>query len=426
MSATRLPSFVDVAIIGAGAAGVAAARALTGAPLEVVVLEARDRIGGRAHTVDMDGNGLDMGCGWLHSADENVLAALADDEDLTLDRTPPPWRSQAFNHEMSPAEQAAFGAAFAAFEDRVAGAARRGEEGPAAALFDPDGPWNGRIDAISGALNGARFAEVSIRDYDAYRDTGVNWRVAEGYGRLVEHLGSALPVVFDCPVSRIDRSGPTLHLDTARGRVEARAVILTVPTSLLATEVIRIDPPVFDLLEAAAGVPLGLASKLHMTVTGADDFPPDSQLWGRRDTADTAGYHLRPFGRPMIEGYFGADLAWGLEREGEAAFFAFAADELAALLGSGIRRRIAPVATSMWGTDPWARGAYSHALPGHADDRARLKSPIENRIFLAGEATSETFYGTAHGAWMEGERAAREALVSLGLDGFGRQREGET
>ena len=426
MPATRPPSFVDVAIIGAGAAGVAAARALTGAPLEVVVLEARDRIGGRAQTVDRDGSGLDMGCGWLHSADENVLAELAGDEGFTLDRTPPPWRSQAFNHEMSPDDQAAFGEAFAAFEDRVAGAARRGEEGPAAALFDPDGLWNGRIDAISGALNGARFAEVSIRDYDAYRDTGVNWRVAEGYGRLVEHLGSALPVVFDCPVSRIDRSGPTLRLDTARGRVEARAVILTVPTSLLATEVIRIDPPVPDLPEAASGLPLGLASKLHMAVTGADDFPPDSQLWGRRDTADTAGYHLRPFGRPMIEAYFGADLAWGLEREGEAAFFAFAADELAALLGSGIRRRIAPVATSMWGADPWARGAYSHALPGHADDRARLKAPIENRIFLAGEATSETFYGTAHGAWMEGERAAREALASLGLDGFGRQREGET
>ena len=425
MTNRRPPSYVDVAVIGAGAAGVAAGRALAGAPLDVVVLEARDRIGGRAHTIDMDGAGLDMGCGWLHSADENVLAGLAGDEGFTLDRTPPPWRSQALNHEMSREDQAAFSETFAAFEDRVAEAAGRGEEGPAAALFDPDGRWNGRIDAISGALNGARFAEVSIRDYDAYRDTGVNWRVVEGYGRLVEHLGSALPVVFDCPVSRIDRSGPALRLDTAKGKIEARAVILTVPTSLFAVEAIRIDPPVADLLEAASGVPLGLASKLHLTVTGSDEFPPDSQLWGRRDTADTAGYHLRPFGRPMIEAYFGADLAWGLEREGEAAFFAFAADELAALLGSGIRRRLALVATSMWGTDPWARGAYSHALPGHADDRGRLKTPIENRIFIAGEATSDTFHGTAHGAWMEGERAAGQALTALGLDGFGRRREGE-
>ncbi|HEX8660883.1 MAG TPA: NAD(P)/FAD-dependent oxidoreductase [Brevundimonas sp.] len=416
MSADRPPSSVDVAIVGAGAAGIAAARALAGATLDVVVLEARDRIGGRAHTIDRDGTGLDMGCGWLHSADENVLAGLADAQGFTVDRTPPPWESQAFNHEMSPAEQAEFRTAFAAFEQRLAEAADRGEEGPASALFDPDCRWNPRIDAISGALNGARFAEVSIRDYDAYRDTGVNWRVAEGYGRLVAQLGDGLPVIADCPVSSFDRSGPILRLQTAKGTVEARAVIVTVPTDLIARETLRFDPPLPALVEAAAGLPLGLASKLHMTVEGAEDFPKDSQLWGRSDTAETGGYHLRPFGRPMIEGWFGGDIARALEAEGEAAFFAFATDELAHLLGSSFRKRIAPIATSMWGDDPWSRGAYSHALPGHADDRARLAAAVENRLFFAGEATSPDFYGTAHGAWMEGERAARQALAALGLD----------
>jgi monoamine oxidase len=415
MSAARPPTSVDVAIVGAGAAGIAAARALAGAPLDVVVLEARDRIGGRAHAIAFDGAGLDMGCGWLHSADENPLAAMAEDRGFTVDRTPPPWESQAFNHEMSEAEQADFRMAFAAFEDRLEEAAARGEEGPASALFDPHCRWNPRIDAISGALNGARFAEVSIRDYDAYRDTGVNWRVMEGYGRLIAGLGENLPVVSGCPVACIDRTGPILKLLTARGTVEARAVIVTVPTDLIAREALRFDPPLPALVEAAAGTPLGLASKLHMTVEAAEDFPKDSQLWGRADTADTGGYHLRPFGRPMIEGWFGGDIARGLEAEGEAAFFAFASDELVHLLGSAMRRRLAPVATSMWGADPWSRGAYSHALPGHADDRARLAAPVENRLFFAGEATSPDFYGTAHGAWMEGERAARQALSALGL-----------
>ncbi len=415
MSSARPPSSVDVAIVGAGVTGIAAARALADAPLDVVVLEARDRIGGRAHTIDFDGTGLDMGCGWLHSADENLLASMAEAQGFTLDRTPPPWESQAFNHEMSAAEQSEFRTAFAAFEDRLAEAADRGEEGPASALLEPGGPWNPRIDAISGALNGARFAEVSVRDYDAYRDTGVNWRVAEGYGRLIAHLGAGLPVVSDCPVACIDRTGPTLRLQTAKGTVEARAVIVTVPTDLIARESLRFDPPLPALVESAAGVPLGLASKLHMTVEGADDFPKDSQLWGRSDTSDTGGYHLRPFGRPMIEGWFGGDIARALEAEGEAAFFAFASEELGHLLGSSFRKRIAPVATSMWGADPWSLGAYSHALPGHADDRARLAAAVENRLFFAGEATSADFYGTAHGAWMEGGRAARETLRSLGL-----------
>lgn len=408
------PSSVDVAVIGAGAAGIAAARRLTGTGLSVVVLEARDRIGGRAHTIVREGQALDMGCGWLHSADENPLARLAEAGGFTVDRTRPPWESQAFNHEMSPAEQAGFRAAFAAFEDRVAEAAGRGEEGPASGLFEPDCRWNPRIDAISGALNGARFAEVSILDYDAYRDTGMNWRVVEGYGRLVERLGAAAPVVLDCPVSRVDRTGPILRLETAKGGVEARAVILTLPTDLIAAEAVRFDPPLPDLMEAAASLPLGLASKLHMMVEGAEDFPPDSQLWGRADTPDTAGYHLRPFGRPMIEAWFGGDIARQLEADGEAAFFAFASDELANLLGSDMRKRIAPVATSMWGADPWSRGAYSHALPGHAGDRAKLKAPVSDRIFIAGEATSESFYGTAHGAWLEGARAASEALAALG------------
>ena len=411
-----LPASLDIAVIGAGAAGLAAARTLRGTGLTAAVLEARERIGGRAHTLDRCGFALDMGCGWLHSADENPLAAMVEPQGLTLDRTPPPWERQAFDHEMTPAEQAEFREAFAAFEARVEQAAARGEEGPASALFEPGGRWNARMDAVSGALNGARFAEVSIRDYAAYRDTGVNWRVAEGYGRLIERLGAGLPVVAGCPVHRIDRSGPALRLETARGAVEARAVIVTAPTDLLAGEAIRFDPPLPDLVEAAADLPLGLASKLHLAVTGPEDFPADSQLWGRTDTAETAGYHLRPFGRPLIEAWFSADLARALEAEGEAAFSAFAADELADLLGSSMRRRIEPLAVSMWGADPWSRGAYSHARPGAADARARLARPVENRIFLAGEATSAAFYGTAHGAWLEGERAARQALRALGLD----------
>ena len=412
-----LPSQVDVVVVGAGAAGIAAARRLMRPGLSLLVLEARDRIGGRAFTQRIEGEGLDMGCGWLHSADDTVLAGRVEAEGLTLDQTPPPWRSQAFDHEMTSADQAAFGEAFAAFDQRVAEAATRGEDRPASDFFDPDSRWNAHMDAISGALNGARFAQVSSLDYDAYGDTGVNWRVREGYGRLIARLGqAAAPVTAtDCAVRRIDRSGPLLRLETSRGELTARIVILTTPNSLIANETVRIDPPVPALLEATAGVPLGLASKVHMTVRGAADFQPDTQLWTRTDTAQTGGYHLRPFGRPMIEAYFGADLAWGLEAEGPAALADFAVAELVSALGSDMRRRLQAVAVSGWGVDPWSQGAYSHALPGHAADRAKLRVSVEDRLFLAGEATAPVYYGTAHGAWMEGERAADAALSALGV-----------
>jgi monoamine oxidase len=415
-----LPSSIDVAVIGAGAAGLSAARRLARAGVAVVVLEARDRIGGRAHTATHEDMPLDLGCGWLHSADENVLCAIGREAGFTIDETPPPWRQQAFNLGLTPAEQAEFGEAFNAFDERVAEAARTGDDRAASHLFIPGDRWNARMDAISGALNGAKFAEVSTLDYDAYEDTGVNHRVTEGYGTLIASLGEDVPVVLNCPVERIDRSGARLTIETARGVIEAKSVILTLPTSVLASETVRFDPPLPDLIEAAAGAPLGLASKLHMAVDGAEEFPKDSQLWGRTDTAQTGGYHLRPFGRPMIEGYFGGDLAWGLEAEGEAAFFDFACSELAHLLGSSFPKRLRVLSTSMWGAEPWSRGAYSHVLPGLGDRetgaRARLARPIEDRIFIAGEATSRGFYGTAHGAWMEGERAAVEAITALGID----------
>ena len=424
-----LPAHLDVAIIGAGAAGIAAARRLSATGLSVGVVEARNRVGGRAHTLDhrlvahRQGSveiGLDMGCGWLHSGDQNILAEIGRRAGFTIDETPPPWRQSALNLGLNSAEQTEFAAAFEAFDDRIAQAAARGDDHAASNQFAPaDAPesrWNPRMDAISGALNGARFAEVSTLDYDAYCDTGVNFRVVEGYGRLVAALAEGLPVILDCPVTRIDRSGPQLRVDTPRGAIVCRAVILTVPTSLIGGETIRIDPPLPALIEAAQGAPLGLAAKLHMSLETPEDFPADSQVWGRSDTPQTGGYHLRPFGRPMIEAYFGADLAWGLEAEGEPAFFDFAASELSDLMGSSFRRRLSPAATSMWGADPWSRGAYSHCLPGHGGARLTLKQPIEDRIFVAGEATSEGFYGTAHGAWLEGLRAAVETLTALGLD----------
>ena len=415
-----LPSSIDVAVIGAGSAGLSAARRLARAGVAVVVLEARDRIGGRAFTATHEGMPMDLGCGWLHSADVNVLEKIGREAGFTIDEIPPPWRQQAFNLGLTPAEQAEFGEAFNAFDERVAKAAKAGDDRAASNLFIPGERWNERMDAISGALNGAKFAEVSTFDYDAYEDTGVNYRVTEGYGSLIAALGEDVPVVLNCPVERIDRSGARLTIETARGVIAARSVILTLPTSVLASEAVRFDPPLPDLIEAAAGAPLGLASKLHMAVDGAEEFPDDSQLWGRTDTAQTGGYHLRPFGRPMIEGYFGGDLAWGLEAEGEGAFFDFAESELSNLLGSSFRRRLRALSTSMWGAEPYSLGAYSHALPGLGDRetgaRARLARPIEDRIFIAGEATSHSFYGTAHGAWMEGERAAVEAITALGID----------
>jgi len=122
---------------------------------------------------------------------------------------------------------------------------------------------------------------------------------------------------------------------------------------------------------------------------------------------------LRPFGRPMIECYFGGALAAELELGGAAAFFDFARAELVGLYGGEFARRIAPLALHGWSADPFARGAYSYALPGRADDRATLAAPIDGRLFFAGEACSREDFSTAHGAYLTGIAAAEEAIRAV-------------
>ena len=135
-------------------------------------------------------------------------------------------------------------------------------------------------------------------------------------------------------------------------------------------------------------------------------------ITGRTTTADTGSYTLQPFGRPMIEGFFGGDLAKALEAEGPGAVSAFAIDELAALFGSGLRRSVRPLAESRGGADPYIRGAYPHPRPGQASARAALREPVEARIFFAGEACSPHAFSTCHGAYETGVEAAVAAIAA--------------
>lgn len=403
----------DVLVIGCGAAGVAAARTLAGRGVSVKVIDARTRAGGRAHTVDAQGWPADLGCGWLHSADCNPLVPIARDLGFEIDERAPPWRESSRALGFAPGEHAAFRAAQAAFYQRLEEASEAGGDSPAAKWLEPGGPWNPLIDAVSTYVNGTELDRLSTRDFVNYHDTEINYRVVEGYGALFARLAAPLPVAFGCAAHAIDRSGARLRVDTSQGGLEARAVIVTVPTNVIASGALRFVPDLPGKADACAALPLGIANKIFLAADGADDLPENARLFGARDRADIGAYHFRPFGRPMIEGYFGGRFARDLETEGLAGFADHAIGEIAQALGSSWKRRLRPLCASFWASDPFALGSYSHALPGEWARRAQLAEPVENRIFFAGEATSPQFFSTAHGAWESGERAAAEALRAL-------------
>ena len=404
----------EVVIVGGGAAGVGAGRRLHDAGVSCLIVEARARLGGRAWTDGASGFALDLGCGWLHSAERNPWVAIAEAQGRTIDKSPPPWSKPSLPYGFSPEAQDEFHAALGRYFAQVD--ADGGKPDHAAAdLLPPGGRWNALVDAINTYVSGAELDRLSVRDLANYDGSDVNWRVAEGYGATIAAHSAGVPMALDCPVSAIDHGGSHIRIETAKGTLTARQVIVTLPTSLLAAEAVRFTPVLPEKTEAALGLPLGLADKLFLGLDKAEEFDVDCSLFGNIDRTGTAIYQFRPFGRPMIEAYFGGRQAAELEAGGDAAFFDFAVGELTARLGSDFAKRVKPIAIHHWGADPLARGSYSYALPGKADCRQTLAAPVNDRLFFAGEACSTHDFSTAHGALETGIAAAERALAARRL-----------
>jgi monoamine oxidase len=413
-------SEVDVAIIGAGAAGIAAGRRLrTLRPdLSILVLEAADRVGGRAWTIkpsSLDGNPVDLGCGWLHGARTNAWKAVAEETGFTVEKTPAPWSEGGRQLEgRTKAEQEA-SAAMGEFFERIG--ERRGQEQDAslADALEPDNQWNGRISAIGTYLNGSELDQASIEDYNNYAPgAGPDWRVREGYGTLVTAFAQPLPVKLGVIVGRIDhRAAGHVAIDTNIGTIRSKAVIVCVSTNVLASGSIVFDPPLPEKLEAAARLPLGLANKLFLHAANPESLPLDTHLIGSLHDSATGTYQIRPFGTPVIEAYFGGQLAYDLEKAGEAAALSFARQELAGHFGENLAATLDVAAMSAWAGTPHIGGSYSYAQPGASPQRAVLAAPVDGRLHFAGEACSKSRFSTAHGAYETGAAAAEQIALSI-------------
>ncbi|RFB81485.1 flavin monoamine oxidase family protein [Methylovirgula sp. 4M-Z18] len=404
----------DVAIIGAGAAGVAAARRLAGLGFSVAVLEASARIGGRGWTHSVAGLALDLGCGWLHSAERNPWTTIAEAAGFAIDRRTPAWGTQYRDLGFSPSEQAAARAAMAAWHERLETAPPPSD--CAADALEPGGKWNGYIQAISGFINGAELERISITDYLTYDDhaTDQNWRVLAGYGTLIAaSLPSPINLYLSTPVDAVALEAGGVALTTAGGTLRARAAILTASTAVLAGSAMRLPSVLDPWRHAATRLPLGRDEKLFFEILGDNFLAAETHLFGNPHDRRTGAYYIRPLDRPVVECFLGAAGAGIVADEGPAAAFAFALDQLTALLGADVRRRLRPLIASGWSRMTYIGGAYSHALPGQAAARRDLARPCEQRIFFAGEATHTYDFSTAHGAYASGLRAAEEVAAVL-------------
>jgi monoamine oxidase len=404
----------DVVVVGAGAAGIAAARRLATSGLSTIVLEATARVGGRAWTCDVAGLHLDLGCGWLHSADRNPWTRVAERAGFAVDRRPPAWGKQYHDLGFSQAEQTAAAQALANWRRRMTQSPPASDR--AADALEPDGEWNAYLQTISGFLTGAGLERVSVADYMAYdaASTGCNWRLPAGYGSLVAvSLPRPVDLRLATPVESIELDSQAVVLATPVGAVRARAVILTVSTAVLAGGTIMLPRELDPWRRAAEHLPLGRNEKLFLEITDDGPFAAETRVLGNPRARRTGVYYIRPFGWPVIECFLGDEGARMMEEMGPAVSFTHATDQLAALFGSTVRRSLRPLVASNWSRMTHIGGAYSCALPGQAAARIDLARPFEQRLFFAGEATDVHDYSTAHGAHDSGVRAGEEAIAAL-------------
>ena len=405
---------IDVIIVGGGAAGIGAARRLAKAERSALVLEAASRVGGRAWTEEIAGFPLDYGCGWLHSADRNSWVSIAELTGFAIDRSHPAWGNQYQDLGFTSAEQVAARQAFAAWIESLA--TNPPPSDCAADALTPHGEWNSYVQAMSGFISGDVLRCLSVADYMAYHmaSTGLNWRVPSGYGTLVAaSFPTTVALHVATPAEAIDIKDRGVTVTTPAGSVRARAVILTVSTAVLARGAIKLPVALDIWRDAATKLPLGYNEKLFLEIVDTSPFESETYVIGNPREMGTGAYYIRPFGRPIIECFLGGNSARVVQESGPAAAFAFALEQLVALFGSSVCRKLRPLVASNWSNTTRVGGAYSYALPGHAAARNVLAQSFEQCLFFAGEATHPFDFSTAHGAYETGVRAAEEAIAAL-------------
>lgn len=422
----------DIAIIGAGAAGLGAVTAAREAGLSCVVLEASNRVGGRAWT-DRDSLGVpfDLGCHWLQGGPDNPFRAAA----ARLAAEVGPDVSAIAFHDgsdfLDESEVDAADAAFLGFQETILAAHRDVRARPVERdrkltdAIDADSIWAPWFLRVLHHECAADPAEVSLADPSALLFGRDDRPVLSGYGDLVRAVAGTCPVSVGCPVTRIDPTGPRLRLATPHGTVEARTAIVTCSTGVLAEERIAIAGGGWpaEIMDAVQATPLGSSTKvgLRFRARALRDrlvgplAPRGADIMVHSGAPEAVFWHLGTgTDGDLAICYLGGPSSRQLAMAGDAAQIDWAKNHLAGILGEPLDGLIAGAVATPFDRDPWIGGGYSYCRFGPGNRRADLAAPIYDRVFLAGEATSTDEPATVHGAWESGRAAvvkARRVLI---------------
>ena len=427
-----------VIVVGAGIAGLTAADAARCAGAEVLVVEARDRIGGRISTVPLGPGTIDLGGAWVHFPTGNpvaealAMAGIATSNDGAYGAPMAVWAdgwveaagattvTAALQADWDPAEARAAIAESDRFVDGVEWfLADRGLDGHLAELARFALLWIIGAVAIAGPPD-----RISLAGAAAYAEgSGGNLIPAGGYGALANLLAAGLDVRLGTTVSRIDHGGAEVSVVTDRGTFQGDRAIVTVPLGVLRAGAIVFDPPL-DGAHASAVERLAMGTEEKVVFRFSERFWPES-VWEITHVAEDRAFPAwfdfsRHVGAPSLVAIYNPHSTAGLAQMPAEDRVEVALDVLRKMFGSAPDP--AEALATDWAGDPCSFGSYSYVPIGASvDDMRRLGEPVSERLSLAGEVTVPDCYGTVQAGFVSGLRAAALAVgkrperLSLGI-----------
>jgi monoamine oxidase len=413
-----LPREADIVVIGAGVAGIAAARRIMAANRKVIVIEATGQVGGRCFTdTTTFGVPFDRGARWMHNPDTNPMIRLARDSGLDVSPAPLGQKIRVGRRFARASETEEFLAALVRANRAIDDASRGKVDVSCASALPKDlGDWAGTAEFVLGAnATGKDLGDLSAIDKIHAQERNAAIACRQGLGTLVARLGEQVPLALSTPASRVAWSGRDVTVETPAGKIAARAAIVTVSSNVLAAGNIKFTPEIPKRqLDAAAKLSLGSYDRIALQLPGnplglARDDIIIEQSHSTRTALLFANMGSSSLCSIDVAGSFGRDLS----SQGEPAMVAFAVEWLTKLFGSEWAAAVKKSSATRWNAAPFVLGAMSAAAPGAQPSRKVLTEPI-GCMFLAGEATHETLWGTVDGAWEGGERAAEAALQKIG------------